>query len=92
VLANWWGRNDWNTLLSMTSYERAELVCQRFRNELGYRNALAWPIRSKAHGGRLHYHMIHASDHEEAPKLMYRAYHRAVAPKESPQQLGFSFS
>jgi hypothetical protein len=72
----------------MKDHDRAELVCKRFRDELGYRSALAWPIRSKEHGGRVHYHMIHASDHFEAPKLMHRAYQKAVPPKESPEQLG----
>lgn len=62
----------------MSDRNRAEVVCERFRRELGYRRALAWPIYSKAEGGRIHDHMIHASDHEEAPKLMYRAYHKAV--------------
>jgi three-Cys-motif partner protein len=88
VIADWWGRDDWQSLRRMSDHNRAELVCRRFRDELGYRTALAWPIRSKDYGGRIHYHMIHASDHEEAPKLMHRAYHRAVTPKESPEQLG----
>jgi three-Cys-motif partner protein len=88
VLTAWWGRNDWQTLRSMNANERAELVCTRFKEELGYRSALAWPIHSRKEGGRIHYHMIHASDHDEAPKLMYRAYHRAIGRKESPQQLG----
>jgi hypothetical protein len=29
------------------------------------------------------YHMIHASDHDEAPKLMNRAYRNATSDKES---------
>jgi three-Cys-motif partner protein len=88
VVADWWGRDDWQLLRSMKDHDRAELVCKRFRDELGFRSALAWPIRSREHGGRVHYHMIHASDHAEALKLMYRAYHKAVMPKESPEQLG----
>jgi three-Cys-motif partner protein len=88
IVADWWGRDDWQSVRAMKDHERAELVCQRFRDELGYRSALAWPIRSREHGGRVHYHMIHASDHLEAPKLMHRAYHKAVTPKESPEQLG----
>jgi hypothetical protein len=75
-------------LRAMKDHARAELVCERFRDELGYRSALAWPIRSNEHGGRVHYHMVHASDHLEAPKLMHRAYHKAVTSKESPEQLG----
>ena len=33
------------------------------------------------------YYMIHATDHPEAPKLMRRAYHRAVDPIEPLKQL-----
>lgn len=91
VIVDWWGRGDWDSLRPMKDHDRAELFCQRFKEELGYGSALAWPIRSRAHGGRIHYHMIHASDHEEAPKLMYRAYHNAVSPKETPKQLGLPF-
>jgi hypothetical protein len=69
----------------------AQLLCKRFADELGYRSALAWPIRSKDNGVRVFYQMIHGADHPEAPKLMYRAYHKAVAPKESPEQLGLPF-
>lgn len=91
VVADWWGRDDWRSVREMKDHERAELVSERFRNELGYHSSLAWPIRSREHGGRVHYHMIHASDHLEAPKLMHRAYHKAVTPKESPEQLGLPF-
>ena len=68
------------------------LVGKRFRDELGYRSALAWPICSKEHGGRVHYHMIHASDHLEAPKLMHRAYHKAVTPKRFQSSWVFHFN
>jgi hypothetical protein len=91
VVADWWGRDDWRSVREMKDHERAELVSERFKNELGYHSSLAWPIRSREHGGRVHYHMIHASDHLEAPKLMHRAYHKAVTPKESPEQLGLPF-
>ncbi len=36
------------------------------------------------------YYMIHATDHEEAPKLMYRAYRQAVRPPEPLEQLGLA--
>ena len=38
----------------------AQLLCKRFADELGYRSALAWPIRSKDNGGRVFYQMITA--------------------------------
>jgi protein gp37 len=33
------------------------------------------------------YYLIHATDHPEAPFLMYRAYNHTTLPKESPEQL-----
>ena len=36
--------------------------------------------------------MIHATDHDEAPKLMSRAYRNAVKPKETHEQLVMEFS
>jgi hypothetical protein len=35
--------------------------------------------------------MIHASDHDEAPKLMARAYRRATGALEPVEQLKFEF-
>lgn len=87
ILDQWWGSTDWQHLGRMDVHERADLVCTRFRSELGYGSALAWPIYSRQTGGRIAYHMIHATDHEEAPKLMHRAYRCAVLPKETPEQL-----
>ena len=91
VLADWWGRADWAKVGEMKDRERADTICDRLRNELGYKHALAWPIYSKANGGRIAYYMIHASDHDEAPKLMHRAYRFAVIKKETAEQLGFAF-
>ena len=33
------------------------------------------------------YYLIHATDHPEAPLLMYRAYNHTTLPKETPEQL-----
>ena len=38
-------------------------------------------------GGRVMYYMIHATDHSEAPNLMNRAYHKAVMPIETAEQM-----
>jgi hypothetical protein len=35
------------------------------------------------------YYMIHASDHDDASKLMSRAYAKVLDIKESPEQLDF---
>ncbi len=52
VLTDWWGREDWQSLRGMKDHDRAELVCKRFRDELGYSSSLAWPICSREHGGQ----------------------------------------
>ena len=83
----WWGASDWQNLLDKRGIERGILLCERFKQELGYTYAYPFPIFSRANGGRTMYFMIHASDHEEAPKLMFRAYGRALEPLESRKEL-----
>lgn len=91
-IERWWGRDDWSTLGDMSDRDRADLLCTRFREELGYAYAYAWPIYSKEDGeGRIKYHMVHSSDHPEAPKLMRRAYERALQIREPPEQFGLAF-
>ncbi|WOH65448.1 three-Cys-motif partner protein TcmP [Bradyrhizobium sp. BWA-3-5] len=83
IVKAWWGGDDWKKLLGMRSFDRAQLFASRFRLELGYKHAHAWPIYDRESGARrVMYHMIHASDHDEAPKLMSRAYRKANEPKE----------
>ena len=73
----------------MHSYDRAELMSRRFRDELGYASALPWAIFDREQGRRVMYYMIHATDHPRAPSLMSRAYEKAVQPKEPIDQLAF---
>ena len=70
ILQRWWGREDYESLQGMSSFDRRQLFCQRMKDELGYKHVYAFPIYSKENGGRILYHMIHASDHDEAPKIM----------------------
>jgi len=70
----WWGRADWAQLLGMDGSLRAKMVARRFEEELGYGRAYPYPIHSERRGGRVMYHMIHATDHPEATPLMVRAY------------------
>jgi three-Cys-motif partner protein len=72
----WWGRDDWNQLLGMEGNARAKMVSQRFEQELGYEKAVEYPIHDQRRGGRVMYHMIHATDHPEAFSLMVRAYRK----------------
>lgn len=83
----WWGRGDWASLQGLHSQRRAEMVCDRFRRELGYAYANAWPILERGDSGRVMFHMIHATDHPEAPKLMVRAYRAASLEPEAARQI-----
>jgi three-Cys-motif partner protein len=83
----WWGRDDWKALRRRPDLERAQRVCDRMKSDLGYKYASPYEIRGRKQGGRVMYYMIHASDHDEAPYLMTRAYNRAVYPKETGSQL-----
>ena len=88
TLRDWWGREDWQELFQIKSAKRVEHFTKRFKEELGYRSVKPWPIFERQDGGgALMYYMIHATDHPEAPKLMSRAYKKAVLPKESQEQL-----
>jgi len=87
VLSDWWGNEEWKTLRGMNSVLRANLVAERFKSELGYTFANAWPIYDKYNSKRVMYHMIHATDHPEAPKLMARAYKNATSRNEPVEEI-----
>ena len=70
----------------MSRDDRRDAFVDRFKRELGYRSVKAWPIFGSLTGGALMYYMIHATDHEEAPKLMSRAYHATVSPSGAFEQ------
>ena len=91
VLRKWWGADNWQTYVHAKGVERPALMTRRFISELDYKYAVPWPIRSREDQGRLMYAMIHASDHEEAPKLMQRAYRLAVAPAQKIEQLEIDY-
>lgn len=84
---SWWGKPDWQQLQGMNSANRAQLMCERFKNELGYRFAYAWPIYDRGAKGTVMFHMIHATDHPEAPKIMNRAYRQVTKALEPIEQL-----
>ena len=91
LLRAFWGREDWEILRGLKSLDRAVLFCNRIKNEFRYHSVTPWPIFDRKDGGRIMYHMIHASDHPLAPNLMHRAYHKAVQPEESMEQLRLDF-
>ena len=86
-MRRWWGRSDWRDLRSLSQDEIRNRVVARFKDELGYKSVVPWPIYQRRGSDIVMYYMIHASDHPEAPKLMDRAYHKVVKPKESYTQL-----
>jgi three-Cys-motif partner protein len=87
TIKKWWGRQDWKEMERMPSLNRVELFKERFKKELGYWSAEAWPIFVNNSRSRIMYYMIHATDHPAAPYLMQRAYRKAVGPPESPEEV-----
>jgi three-Cys-motif partner protein len=86
-LMRWWGRDDVSPLRkAKTIRDTARLFTDRFY-ELGYRSVIAWPIYERGEEGRIMYYMIHAADHEEAPKLMNRAYRKVTGAMEPMDHL-----
>lgn len=72
----WWGGDGWRELAKIPDkHARAKMICDRFKNELGYKYSIPWPIYE---GGRLMYFMIHSTDHDRAPGLMFGAYQNAT--------------
>jgi hypothetical protein len=75
-------------LRRMNTWSRALLFAERFQKELGYTYAFPWPIHKRGRGqGRLMFHMVHATDHPAAPKIMNRAYFNATKTREPMQQI-----
>lgn len=87
ALVRWWGRTDVEILKALTGIPRAQFFVKRIKDELGYASVKAFPIYERAGAGHTMYFMIHATDHVDAPRLMARAYRRAVLPAEPAEQL-----
>jgi three-Cys-motif partner protein len=92
VLEKWWGRDDWPTLHSMKMPERLNAFVARFKDELDYLSVMSWPIFKRHNNETIMYYMIHATDHPDAPQLMYRAYHEAIKPKKSLKEVQLEFA
>jgi three-Cys-motif partner protein len=87
----WWGRPGWEALLDASVQSICDAVRERFQKELGYKHVHPWPIFEAATGNGVMYYMIQASDHDQAPILMRRAYEKALAGRETADQLKFDF-
>jgi three-Cys-motif partner protein len=91
ILDAWWGDEGWKRVEGKTQNQAAHLFLTRIQS-LGYRDVKIWPISSRESGeGRTMYHMIHATDHLEAPKLMYRAYKDLIGIGPPEEQVEFNF-
>ena len=91
AMSRWWGRDDWQDLRGMSNHDIADAFRQRFLEEFGYKHAHGWPIYDRQGSRRIMYHMVHATDHDEAPNLMSRAYKTATRRAEPPEQFKFEF-
>ncbi len=85
----WWGGPDWRALRGLRANERAEIFVRRFKEELGYRHVLAWPIYGAGTRGPVMFHMIHATDHPAAVTFMSRAYEAAVRSDGEQETFGW---
>ena len=77
-MTEWWGSKEWKKLIERKGFERAMYLADRFKAEFGYRYAYPFPIFGKKEGGKTMYFMVHASDHEDATPIMFRAYKKSV--------------
>ncbi len=73
-IERWWGGEGWKSLLNLKQVEIVKVMADRFSGELGYRYVKAYPITLEEDGSKVAFHLIHASDHPDAPHLMDRAY------------------
>lgn len=76
-IEKWWGRADWRQLIDLPKHEKAIAFQKRFV-ELGYKYVCPFPIVDSERDNLIMFYMVLASDHAEAPKLMWRAYDQAV--------------
>jgi len=91
VLRAWWGDDSWRQIEDVRQ-EQAASLCLKKIQALGYKDVKSWPICAREFGaGHTMYHMIHATDHLEAPKLMYRAYRDLIGNAPAGEQTQFTF-
>lgn len=86
VLDRWWGDDTWRDLRGISNDGVREAFQRKFK-QLGYRHVCCWPIYSSSRATNIMYYMIQATDHDEAPKIMFRAYKQAVTPNPPPVQI-----
>lgn len=78
IIERWWGRSDYSQLKRKNREVISRMLVERFEEELGYKHVTAYPIYKRRGNNIVMYHMLHATDHDDAPELMNRAYRQAV--------------
>ena len=68
------GGRGWEGLKGQSQDNVAGIVAQRFIDEFNYKHVRFHPVPQNLEGTKISFHLIHASDHDEAPKLMASAY------------------
>lgn len=87
ALDEWYGGEGWRELVDLPQPQTVDRMLSKFQ-QLGYLDVKHWPIYQRQDGvGRTMYYMIHATDHQEAPKLMYRAYRNLVNQVPAGEQI-----
>jgi len=92
IVARWWGRADYSDLKqkTMTREEISRMLVERFQKELDYKHVTPYQIFKRESNNIVMYHMLHSTDHDEAPELMNRAYRQAVRYSQKlAEQLSF---
>ena len=91
AIERWWGRPDWQELKSAQQSQLPLTFSNRFTDELGYEFVNFYPILLNEDGSKVAFHLIHASDHPQAPVLMTRAYRKIcgeIANSPADNQMG----
>ncbi|MGN7868376.1 hypothetical protein [Paracoccus sp. 22332] len=86
----WWGNSSWEALANLTQMETVRVLVNRFKSELGYKHVVPYPIPLRLNRRRISYHLIHASDHDEAPRLMAAAFNDRVNAQEHAGQISLA--
>jgi three-Cys-motif partner protein len=86
VVESWWGRSDFRNLGDKTPDEITEILLARFQSELNYKHVIQYPIYKRQGNHIVMYKMLHATDHNDAPELMNRAYRQAVRNSGKPAE------
>ena len=75
------GIREWRDLNGLTQRGLADAVSEQFRDELGYDYVNWWPVYLRPDEPKKAFVLVHASDHEDAWKLMRRAFEKVFGKR-----------